>query len=118
MNLCQVVITGSGANGVKMARKKKLDMAENPTCSVASDERLTELGPLNSQKQKTDEIPLTPTDALAMLASALNQCKKAGVNWTKRQQETHLLLAIPNAEIANTGNGELGILPILAMGDK
>lgn len=97
-----------------MAKKKELDTEEKLNSSAMNDAQLTAQDRQSLQKPKADDLPLTPTDALAILTSALGQCTKAGINWTKLQQGTYLLLAIPNAEIANTGNGELGILPLLA----
>lgn len=97
-----------------MAKKKELDMEEKQNSSATSDELPTAQDRQNLQKPKADDLPLTQTDAFAMLASALNQCKRAGVNWTFKKQGDYLLIALPKADIANTGNGELGILPILA----
>lgn len=96
-----------------MAKKKELDTEEKLNFSAMNDAQPTAQDRQNSQKPKADDLPLTQTDALAMLASALNQCKRAGINWTKRQQGTYLLLAIPNSEIANNGNGELCVVPVI-----
>ena len=97
-----------------MAKKKELDMEEKQNSSAMSDEPPTAQDRPNLQKPKADDLPLTPTDAFAMLASALNQCKRAGVNWTFKKQGDYLLIALPKADIANTGNGELGIVPVMA----
>ena len=108
-------ITGSGANEVKMVKKKGLGMEENLNSLVMNDELLIAQDRQSLQKPKADDLPLTQTDAFAMLASALNQCKRAGVNWTFRKQDDYLLIALPKAEIAITGNKELNILPLLAI---
>lgn len=97
-----------------MGKKRELDTEEKPNSSAMNDELPIARDQQNSQKQKADDLPLTQTDAFAMLASALNQCKRAGVNWTFRKQGDYLLIALPKAEIASNGNGELGILPLLA----
>lgn len=109
-----MAITGNGANGVKMVKRKELDTEEKPNSSAMNDEPPIAQDRQNLQKQKADDLPLTQTDAFAMLASALNQCKRAGVNWTFKKQGDYLLIALPKAKIAITGNGELGILPLLA----
>ena len=97
-----------------MAKKKGQDMVEKPNYSAMNDELPTAQDRPNLQKPKADDLPLTQTDAFAMLASALNQCKRAGVNWTFKKQGDYLLIALPKAEIAITGTGELGILPVMA----
>ena len=98
-----------------MAKKKELDMEGKQNSSATSDELPTAQDRPNLQKPKADDLPLTQTDAFAMLASALNQCKRAGVNWTFKKQGDYLLIALPKADIASNGNGELGILPVMAM---
>jgi hypothetical protein len=97
-----------------MVKKKELDMEGKLNSSAMSDEPPIAQDRQNSQKQKADDLPLTQTDAFAMLASALNQCKRAGISWTFKKQGDYLLIALPKADIANTGNGELGILPVMA----
>ena len=98
-----------------MAKKKELDTEGKPNSSAMNDAQPTAQDRQNLQKPKADDLPLTQTDAFAMLASALNQCKRAGSNWTFKRQGDYLLVALPKAEIANTGNGELGILPVVAI---
>lgn len=97
-----------------MVKKRELDMEEKPNYSAMSDELLIAQDRQSLQKPKADDLPLTQTDAFAMLASALNQCKRAGVDWTFKKQDDYLLIALPKAEIASNGNGELGILPVMA----
>ena len=94
-----------------MAKKKELDTVEKPNSLATTDAQPT------SVASKSDDLPMTQTDALAMLSSALNHCRMAGVDWRHRQQDQHLLLAIPNAHIAITGTGELGIVPVMATGN-
>ena len=96
-----------------MVKKRELDMEEKPNYSAMNDELPTAQDRPNLQKPKADDLPLTQTDAFAMLASALNQCKRAGVNWTFKKQGDYLLIALPKAEIASNGTGELGILPVI-----
>jgi hypothetical protein len=50
-----------------------------------------------------------------MLASALNQCRKAGIRLGKGQQGNDLILSIRGAQIASNGNGEIHIMPVMAM---
>jgi hypothetical protein len=110
-----VVNTGNGENEVKMEKNNPQDTEESATSSAPNDAQPMTNDPKNSRKREKDELPLTPTDALTMLASALNQCRKAGIRLGKGQQGNDLILSIRGAQIASNGNGEIHIMPVMAM---
>lgn len=98
-----------------MEKKNPLDTEESATSLALNDALPTTNDLKNSRKREKDELPLTPTDALTMLASALNQCRKAGIRLGKGQQGNDLVLSIRGAQIASNGNGEIHIMPVMAM---